>query len=240
MMDTSYSLSNPVCADCGLVIGNSDVASLHGSPNCESTSVQQRSWMDYCTVMNATEKRFAQAIGLLEDLTPIFQLTSPQRIATAEIVRDAVQTRVTDGRHNGSIVAAALILAKRKGNTPLSINRVATAASLSQTDLRSAVGVLSEELGVNPPPPEPADYVLSFATELDTPLSVVRDTDQLLTRARSEGLLAGRNPAGVAAAVLYIVSNEGYTQQQLADLAGVSPETIRVRLNELRGLDSDA
>lgn len=196
--------------------------------------------MDYCTVTNATEKRFALAIDLLEDLTPIFQLTSPQRIATAEIVRDAVQNRVTDGRHYGPIVAAALVLAKRNGDGPVSINRVATETSLSQTDLRSAVGVLSEELGIDPSTPEPADYVLSFANELDTPLSVVRDTDPLLTRARSEGLLAGRNPAGIAAAVLYIVSNQGYTQQQVADLAGVSPETIRVRLNELRGLVSDA
>jgi transcription initiation factor TFIIB len=48
---------------------------------------------------------------------------------------------------------------------------------------------------------------------------------------------AGKNPVGLAAAVLYLacmISNENRTQKNIADAAGVTEVTIRNRFKDLK------
>ncbi|PSP70693.1 transcription initiation factor IIB, partial [Halobacteriales archaeon QH_6_68_27] len=52
-----------------------------------------------------------------------------------------------------------------------------------------------------------------------------------------EGLVAGRNPAGVAAACLYTAADERdhpLTQERAADAADVTPVTLRSTYKDLR------
>lgn len=52
------------------------------------------------------------------------------------------------------------------------------------------------------------------------------------------GIANGRKPSGMPAACLYAVGREqlaSYTQEELAEVAGVSSPTLRARLEELRG-----
>ena len=59
---------------------------------------------------------------------------------------------------------------------------------------------------------------------------------RIIEEASNNGLTSGRNPAGVAAAAVYIASalvDERKTQRDVAEIAGVSEVTIRKRCKEL-------
>ena len=62
---------------------------------------------------------------------------------------------------------------------------------------------------------------------------------KIIQEASNNGLTSGRNPAGVAAAAVYIASalvDERKTQRDVAEIAGVSEITIRNRYKELTEL----
>ena len=59
---------------------------------------------------------------------------------------------------------------------------------------------------------------------------------KIIEEASNNGLTSGRNPAGIAAAAVYIASalvDERKTQRDVAEIAGVSEVTIRKRCKEL-------
>ena len=64
-----------------------------------------------------------------------------------------------------------------------------------------------------------------------------RDAARVLEEVKQYGGSAGKDPMGLAAATLYLISlknNEIMSQKQLADAAGVTEVTIRNRAKELK------
>jgi transcription initiation factor TFIIIB Brf1 subunit/transcription initiation factor TFIIB len=62
----------------------------------------------------------------------------------------------------------------------------------------------------------------------------VERATNVIEAARTGDALNGKSPPGVAGAALYLASDSGVTQREVARTAGVTKETIRVRLNALR------
>ena len=89
---------------------------------------------------------------------------------------------------------------------------------------------MNQELGLPTGPVHPREYLARFASELDLPAAVERRAREFAAQAREEGIDNGRNPSGVAAACLYTAAREngyGLTQQAAADVADVTPVTLR-------------
>ncbi|MEM4786712.1 MAG: transcription initiation factor IIB, partial [Ignisphaera sp.] len=66
--------------------------------------------------------------------------------------------------------------------------------------------------------------------------ATVKTAIEIIQKARESGVTAGRDPAGVAAAAVYIaalLNDERRTQKEVAMAAGVTEVTVRNRYKEL-------
>jgi len=95
---------------------------------------------------------------------------------------------------------------------------------------------MNRELGLPIGPTGPGEYLPRFASELGCSAAVERRADELAERAVEEGIANGRNPVGVAAACLYTAARQcdgDCTQQEAADVADVTPVTVRRTYTDL-------
>jgi transcription initiation factor TFIIB len=134
------------------------------------------------------------------------------------------------GRSIEGFAAAAVYATCRTASVSRTLPEVVDAARATRAELDVAYGTMNQELGLPTGPVHPREYLARFASELDLPAAVERRAREFAAQAREEGIDNGRNPSGVAAACLYTAAREngyGLTQQAAADVADVTPVTLR-------------
>ncbi len=83
---------------------------------------------------------------------------------------------------------------------------------------------------------DPLDYISKFAEKAGISGEVQGLAVRILREAKRKHIIMGKDPRGVAAAVLYIASQlkgEKVTQKEIADVADVTEVTIRNRKKDL-------
>ncbi len=79
------------------------------------------------------------------------------------------------------------------------------------------------------------ELVPYFCTRLTLPIQIQFEANLLLTSAYNRGLRDdGKDPAGLAAAAIYIASNRAITQENLSVIAKCTEVTLRSRIKELK------
>lgn len=134
------------------------------------------------------------------------------------------------GRSIEGFAAAAVYATCRTASVSRTIEEIVGAARATRDELDVAYDALNRELGLPTGPIDPREYLPRFASRLDLSPAVERRARALAERAREEGIDNGRNPGGVAAACLYTAAREegvSLTQQEAADVADVTPVTLR-------------
>ncbi|WP_394342400.1 hypothetical protein [Salinigranum rubrum] len=113
-------------------------------------------------------------------------------------------------------------LATRQVGEPLPINRIASRTGENPRIIGKLTKQIQRELQIQDTECLPEAYVEGICSALGCDEATVT-SDITLTRASQRaGLSIGRNPAGVAAAVIYLVECEERTQKEVASAAGVS------------------
>ncbi|WP_340674451.1 transcription initiation factor IIB family protein [Natrinema zhouii] len=101
---------------------------------------------------------------------------------------------------------------------------------------------MNVELELPTQPITATDRIPRLATELEVLDHVCRRALKLAQTARERGMTIGRRPSGVAAGCLYLAAQRvGFclSQQQIADVAGTSPNTLRSRRDELLEIEAE-
>jgi transcription initiation factor TFIIB len=172
-------------------------------------------------------RRLVSALGLSDDV----------RDRACVLFESAQEADLLRGRSLEGFAAAAVYATCRTTDIARTVEEVVADAKASEAELRAAYDALNRELGLPTGPIDPREYLPRFACELDLPRAVERRARELVDRAHAEGLVAGRNPAGVAAACLYTAADERddpLTQRDAAAVADVTPVTLRSTYVELR------
>ena len=171
-------------------------------------------------------RRLVSALGLSEHI----------RDRSCVLFESAQDEDLLRGRSLEGFAAAAVYATCRTSSVSRTIEEIVADAKASAAELRAAYDALNRDLGLPTGPIDPAEYLARFASDLDVPQDLEQRARKLAERAHDEHLVAGRNPAGVAAACLYTAADErGYplTQQEAADAADVTPVTLRATYVEL-------
>jgi transcription initiation factor TFIIB len=180
--------------------------------------------------------------------TEIRRLTSalslPERIRdhACSLFRSAQNEDLLCGRSLEGFAAACVYAACRVARVSRTVDEVVRAAKATEDEQRAAYDALNRELGLPVGPIDPVEYVPRFATELGLAGEVERRAREYAAEAAERGLSVGRNPSGVAAACLYTAAldaNAGVTQKEAADVAGVTPVTLRSTYAEFRDGDDE-
>lgn len=223
-----------VCSDCGLVIGtDADIPTSQGDMS-DSGSMESESWNEYYSVTNSTEQQVADALQHIETLGEELYLSTKSRKLIAEVYADAACENATDGRPSIITVAAALCIGSRESESPRPGERVAEVADIDERQLRQTIRTFQEELNRGFTEVSPAMYVSYMCKEGGLSKKVGEEAARLIKRYEASNSQAGTHPAGIAAAAIYCVPEATVTQREIAAVAGITKETVRVRLNELR------
>jgi len=187
-------------------------------------------------------------IGSKAERNKVYGFTEIRRLVSAlglsETIRDracvlfesAQDEDLLRGRSLEGFAAATVYATCRTAEVSRTVEEVLADARASREELWAAYDALNRELGLPTGPIDPREYLARFASDLDVPQAVELRARGLADRAHEEGLVSGRNPAGVAAACLYTAATERsypLTQQEAADAAGVTPVTLRSTYVEL-------
>jgi transcription initiation factor TFIIB len=87
--------------------------------------------------------------------------------------------------------------------------------------------------------PDPASHVSRIANRARLGGVTERRAIQILEKVKDDSLLAGKRPASIAAAALFLAANEttaSTTQIRIAFAAGITTITLRRRTAEVSGL----
>ena len=194
-------------------------------------------------ISSSTERNLAAALGELQRLASQMALPKQVREEAAYIYRKAVEKKLVRGRSIEGVVAASLYAACRMRKIPRTLDEVGKFSRTGRKEIGRTFRAISRELMLRVTPSSPTDYVPRFCSLLKLPPEVKSEADDILRRAESIDLTAGRGPTGIAAASIYLASKlKGIerTQRQVSEAAGVTEVTIRNRYKEIcEALDID-
>jgi len=171
-------------------------------------------------------RRIVSALGLSDNI----------RDRACVLFESAQDEDLLRGRSLEGFAAATIYATCRTAGLSRTIEEIIGVARASEAELSAAYDALNRDLGLPTGPIDPAEYLPRFASELDVPREVQQRATELVERAHDEHLVAGRNPAGVAAACLYTAADEcacSLTQAEAAAVADVTPVTLRGTYVEL-------
>jgi transcription initiation factor TFIIB len=187
-------------------------------------------------------------IGSKADRNRVWAFTEVRRLADVLGVPESIRDRacvlferaqnrdLLRGRSIEGVAAAALYAACRLESVSRTIDEVVDAAKADADELQVAYDALNRDLELPVEPADPREYLPRFASALDCPASVERRATELAADAREAGIVDGRHPGGVAAACLYAAARAEHhplTQQAAADVADVTPVTVRNTYQDL-------
>ncbi|WP_058365560.1 transcription initiation factor IIB [Haloparvum sedimenti] len=179
------------------------------------------------------------AIGCVEiaRLVSALDLSRALRERASSLFRKAQSEHLLKGRSIEALAAGSVYGACRTDGVLRTIEEVADVARCDREKVLLGYRVLNTELGIASRPISPGDILPRLFTALEVPPSIRSRAADLAQRAREEGLVSGRSPSGVAAGCLYLASEEhggGLRQEAIAEVADVTPVTLRARYQELQ------
>ncbi len=199
-------------------------------------SLRWRKWQIRIRMQTSIERNLAQAVNELQRIGS--QLGLPRHVMdqALDIYRQALEKGLVRGRSIESIMAAAIYAACRMYKIPRTLDEIARYTKSGRKDVARCYRLLLREINLKVPLADPIDYVPRIAEQLKLSGMCVRKAIEILKEAKKRGLTAGKDPAGLAAAAIYIASlllGEVRTQKEIAQAARVTEVTVRNRYKEL-------
>jgi transcription initiation factor TFIIB len=180
-----------------------------------------------------------QVYGFTEIRRMVGRLELPESLQERACVlfESAQDEDLLQGRSIEGFAAAAVYAVCRTASVSRTLGEVVAVATADEEELKVAYDALNRDLGLPTGPINPSEYLARFASNLDVPTWLERRARELAEEAHETGLATGRNPGGVAAACLYTAAEEeryDLTQHDVAEVADVSPVTVRNTYHDLR------
>ena len=134
------------------------------------------------------------------------------------------------------MVAGALYAAVRSAKVPRTLKEIAKASQRTAKEIARSYGVIVRNLDMKMPIDDPTDYITKVAEKAGVSSDVEGLAINLLREAKKNFATTGKDPSGLAAAILYLSARmlkEKVTQAQLAKAANVTEVTVRNRKRDL-------
>lgn len=187
-------------------------------------------------IQSKAERNRVYAFTEIRRLVSALDLPEHIRDQSCVLFESAQDENLLQGRSLEGFAAAVVYATCRTAALSRTVTEVCGAAKATRDELDAAYDAMNRELGLPTGPIDPREYLARFASELDVPADIEQRARAFATHVHEEGITSGRNPGGVAAACLYTAAKrEGYrlTQQEAADVADVTPVTIRSTYTDL-------
>ncbi len=196
-----------------------------------------RKWQIRTRVHSSADRNLAQAMAELDRLTDNLHIPATVKERSAIIYRKALDSGLVRGRSIAAISAASLYAACRATETPRTLKDVAAASRIRKKDVARCYRLLIRELDLRMPVEDPVKSISKIATKVGISMQTQRRAIKIIQEAKSKGVVAGKDPMGLAAAALYVacvLEQERKTQKEIAEVANVTEVTVRNRYKGLK------
>ena len=234
--------------DMGLftVIGRTDMDASGGKidPLVRSTMERLKIWDFRSQIRTPSDRNLRQAFSELDLLKAKLGLSEAIIEKTAYVYRKAQERQLVRGRTTSAILAACVYIACREIGTPRTLKDISAISNVKRKDLARCYRLIVSKLELKIPVLDPIKCIARVANKANLSEITKRKAIDLMYKISEHELVAGKDPMGLAASVLYLSSmnnrdsNEYRTQSYLAAAAGVTELTIRNRTQELRKISS--
>jgi len=218
---------------------NKDATGKPLSSTMKKSIDRLRTWNTRSQVNSSSDKNLRQALSEMDKLKDKLSLTDAVIEKAAYIYRKANEKKLVKGRSIHGLVASCIYAACRDTQTPRTLDDVADGINVRRKDVARCYRLIFRELDLKIPIADPVNGISRIASEAGLGEKTKRKAITLLNKAKKFGMVAGKDPMGLAAAALYLacISDGGNTtQRNISDASGVTEVTIRNRCVGLRPL----
>ncbi len=232
--------------DMGLstIIGkaNKDATGKPLSSGVKSSIERLRTWDSRSQANTSADRNLRQALNEMDKLKDKLALTSAVIEKAAYIYRKAMERKLVRGRSIQGLVAACIYAACRNTETPRTLDDVANGINIRRKEVARGYRLIFRELDLKMPVVDPVKGVSRIASIAELSEKCKRKAVEILNQAKKVGIVAGKDPMGIAAAALYLACisiGETKSQKQISIASGVTEVTIRNRCAGLRKMLND-
>lgn len=227
--------------DMGLstVIGtaNKDSAGKPLAAGIKSSIGRLRTWDSRTHARTSSDKNLRQALGEMNKLKDKLALSDAVITHAAYIYRKAMDKKLVKGRTIHGLAAACMYAACRNAETPRTLDDIANGMNMRRKDVARCYRLIFRELDLKVPVVDPIKGISRIASLVGLSEKTQRIAARTLDLAKKKGLVAGKDPMGLAAAALYLAcvsSGENKTQKDISVASGVTEVTVRNRCAGLK------
>lgn len=230
--------STLVCEGCGRVNDDHPVEGKTESSGQQSGFVTERTpnkatdWEESVEISDSTDEKLVEILIMVDEIGDMLDAASSERNRAAEVVTTAWENRLLVGSSIEVAVGACWYITFREQGEPRPIGVVSNIADVKSSKLHSFRRKAINELDLRLNVVRPAEYLPFLCSQLNLSPRVLESAQEILGDVCVSG-----NPAGVAAAGLYVAAHdtkEAVTMREAAQTAQLSKETIWQRVDDLR------
>ena len=237
-----------VGAGTSLTMHDMGLSTIIGTQNKDSTgkpltsamrsSIERlRTWDSRTQAHSSADRNLRQALNEMDKLKDKLALTDAVIEKAAYIYRKAMEKKLVRGRSILGLVAACLYASCRNTETPRTLDDIAKGINIRRKDVARCYRLIYRELELKMPVVDPVKGVSRIASIAKLTEKSKRKAVIILEKAKKLGIVAGKDPMGIAAAALYLAcisTGEAKSQKEISIASGVTEVTIRNRCAGLR------
>lgn len=206
------------------------------SPKVKQQMWRLRRWQTRSKVHASQSRNLMLAMSELQRLSDILHIPSSVHDMAAIIYRKTLNEGLVRGRSISGMVAGGLYAAIRFSKLPRTLKEIAEASQRTQKEIARSYSVIVRNLDMRMPIDDPIYYVTKVAKKAKVSSDVEGLAIHLIKIAKKNYATTGKDPSGLAAAILYLSARmlkEKVTQARLAKAANVTEVTVRNRKRDL-------
>ena len=237
-----------VGAGTSLTMHDMGLSTIIGTQNKDSTgkpltstmksSIERlRTWDSRTQAHSSADRNLRHALNEMDKLKDKLALTDAVIEKAAYIYRKAMEKKLVRGRSIQGLVAACLYASCRNTETPRTLDDIAKGINIRRKDVARCYRLIFRELELKMPVVDPVKGVSRIASIAKLTEKSKRRAIDILEKAKKLGIVAGKDPMGIAAAALYLAcisTGEVKSQKDISIASGVTEVTIRNRCAGLR------
>jgi transcription initiation factor TFIIB len=196
------------------------------------------------SLINSIERNYWESKPKLQSLGTKLHIPDYIMETAWKIYSEVAQQKLTMGRSIDAFVTASLYAAIRIHDFPRLLEEIVEVALIPLRSVHRSLALVLRmilpKLNMRYHPISPDPLVFRFGNELKLSIVTQKRASDLLKHATKHGMRKmGKDPKGLAAAVLYLVSKsegstEKRTQTQIAEVSRITEVTLRTRAKQIK------
>jgi transcription initiation factor TFIIB len=206
------------------------------SPRRRMEVQRLRKWQMRARIQTGMDRNLTIAMNELDRMAEKLNLPKQIKEEAAVIYRKAVEKGLVRGRSIESVVAAVIYAACRIHKQPRTLDEIAKKLEVNRKEVARCYRLLQKELKLQVPIADPMYHIPRIGNQLKLKGEIIEYAMEIMKKIKGNPITAGKDPAGIAAAVIYIAvmqKGERRTQKEIASVAGVTEVTVRNRYKEI-------